>query len=194
MKIFFAVLLFVTNVKTFGQDNTLIRWNDAPPLSWNDFSGKVNDTSKYDAECFAEIRYQYRLYELGKFEFDVYAHFDKDISWSRKEKQSEALLKHEQMHFNIAQLFAKKLQSDFNTCSFTEKYEEQIQDLFAKTKQEYQAMQIRYDEETNHSLNKEKQKEWEVLIDYELAKSKLSLQLVQIELAQNTQKDIERGK
>jgi hypothetical protein len=193
MKNFLAVLLFVSSINSFGQDN-FIKWNETSQLTWDDFSGKINDTSKYDAECFAEIRYQYRLYDFGKWEFDVNAHFDKNISWSRKEKQSEALLRHEQLHFNIAQLFAEKLQKDFNTSSFTESYNDQIQLLFKQAKQEYQAMQIRYDEETNHSLNKEKQKEWEGLVDYELAKTRLSLQLVQIELAQNSKRDIERGR
>jgi hypothetical protein len=186
-----AVLLLIRSTSIYAQDNFL-KWNEVPLLTWNDFSGKVNDTSRYDAESFAEIRYQYKLYTPGKFEFDVFAHFDKNISWSRKEKQSEALLKHEQVHFNIAQLFAKKLESDFKTANFAENYNDQIQLIFAKTKQEYESMQKQYDEETNHSLNREKQKEWEGLVGYELAKTRLSLQLVQIELAQNSRKDIEK--
>ena len=191
MKIFIAAVLLIGSLKIYGQES-FIKWNETPLLTWDDFTGKVNDTSKFDAECFAEIRYQYKSYTAGKFQFDVYAHFDKNISWSRKEKRSEALLKHEQTHFNIAQLFAKKLESDFKTCNFAENYNDQIQLLFTKAKREYESMQTRYDEETNHSLNKEKQKEWEGLIGYELAKTRLSLQLVQIELAQNSRKDIEK--
>jgi hypothetical protein len=157
-----------------------IRWVEGQSLTWDDFVGKVNDSSQYDAECFAEIRYEYRFFTANRFEFEVYASFNKGSSWRRKEMETEALLKHEQMHFDIAELFAIKLKNDFENYSYTANYNEQILFLFEKRKQEYQAMQRLYDEETNHSLNKDRQKEWEDFIMNELHKSKLDLQIVEI--------------
>ncbi|MDQ6812684.1 MAG: DUF922 domain-containing Zn-dependent protease [Bacteroidota bacterium] len=166
-----------------------IRWSESQPLNWDDFTGKVNDTSKFDAECFAEIKYNYIFYSLSDFEFEVYANFDKNSSWSRREMQSSSLLKHEQMHFNIAELFAEKLQKDFNSYSYTAStYSLEINQLFDQRKSEYHAMQLQYDEETNHSLNKAKQQEWEEFVTNALRTTRLSLQLVR-----NNKKETVKG-
>ena len=188
MKIYITVLLLsIITISSSGQ-GSFIKWNENQQLSWEDFKGEVNDTSKFDAECFAEIRYNYKFYSPEDFEFDVYAHFNKNTSWSRKEKQSHALLKHEQMHFNIAALFAEKLKGLFNGYSYTASFNSQILQLFNQVKGQYHAMQLQYDDETNHSLDTEKQKEWEDLIGEEIRKTKLSLQL-----AQNVKKAIEKA-
>lgn len=179
-------LICFFTIITYGQQS--IRWTNNQQLTWDDFTGQVNDTSKYDAECFAEIRYNYTFYGPDDFEFDVYASFDKNSSWSRKHKQSEGLLKHEQMHFNIAQLFAEKIKNQFENYFYTASYSEQILQIFNLKKAEYQAMQLQYDEETNHSLNREKQKEWEERILSELRETQMSLQL-----AQNDRKDTGKG-
>jgi hypothetical protein len=187
MKIFFTAALLIITLTLSAQEN-YVRWNESQPLTWDDFTGKVNDTSKFDAECFAEIRYNYKFYSEGEFEFDVYANFNKNTSWSRKQMQSKELLKHEQLHFNIAALFAEKLKKQFNSYSYTASFDSQILQLFSEVKGQYQEMQLKYDAETNHSLNKEKQKEWEEFVESELRKTKLSLQL-----AQNEKKNTERG-
>jgi hypothetical protein len=173
-----TAFICISTILTYGQQS--IRWNEGDQLTWDDFTGKVIDTSKYDAECFAEIRYNYKFYSQHQFEFEVYANFDKNSSWSRKEQQSNALLKHEQMHFNIAELFAGKLRNDFQNFNYSANYSEQIDELFSSRKLQYQAMQRQYDDETNHSLNKDKQKEWEDLISLELQKTKQNLQFADI--------------
>ncbi len=122
MKILFTAFFLVVALTTFAQEN-FVRWSESQQLSWDDFTGKVNDTSKFDAECFAEIRYDYKFYGQGDFEFDVYANFNKNTSWSRKEIQSKELLKHEQLHFNIAALFAEKLKKKFNSYSYTPSFD-----------------------------------------------------------------------
>jgi hypothetical protein len=175
----FAITAFIcfSTILIYGQQS--IRWNENKQLTWEDFTGKVNDSSKFDAECFAEIRYEYRFFYPGVFQFDVYANFDRNNSWSRKEMQTPALLKHEQMHFNIAQLFAEKLRDDFENFNYSANYNDQIRLLFIRREQEYRQMQEQYDEETNHSLRTVKQKEWEDFIFGELRKTKLDLQFVE---------------
>lgn len=185
LRILFIIASFcLPAITTFGQQS--IKWSEDQLLTWSDFTGNVVDSSKFDAECFAEINYTYKFYNHKNFEFEVYAVFDKNTSWSRKEKQSDDLLRHEQMHFNIAQLYAEKLKKEFNSYSYTAGYNTQILEVFNQKKLEYQALQLRYDEETNHSLNKVKQKEWEEFIENELRNIRFSLQLVQ-----NEKKDIE---
>lgn len=188
MKVFvMTAFICISTILAYGQES--IRWNESRQLIWDDFTGTVNDTSRYDAECFAEIRYNYKVYSNSTFEFEVFASFDKNSSWSRKEMQTRALLKHEQLHFNIAQLFAEKLKKEFESCSYTVVYNSQILGLFNQTKLQYQAMQRQYDEETNHSLNKEKQKQWDDFIYLEVRKTRLSLQL-----AQNNKSEVSKEK
>jgi len=164
------------SITTRGQENP-IRWNEKKPLQWNDFTGEVNDTSWFDAECFAEVSYHYQFNSLTSFQFDVVANFIRNISWIKKEYQSEALLKHEQLHFDIAELFSLRLKGLFENYNYTEDFEYEIQLLFDEKKREYQLMQRQYDEETNHSRDKKKQKEWESYISSELTKMKLMQQI-----------------
>jgi hypothetical protein len=172
--VIFALVCFISIV-TSGQPN-LIRWNDKEPLRWEDFSGKINDTSWFDAECFAEIRYNYKFNNLKNFQFDVFANFDKNTSWIKKEYKSEALLKHEQLHFDIAQLFSLRIKEMFENYKFTQNYLAEIRLLFNKRKLEYLSIQHQYDEETGHSLDKKKQSEWENFVTTELRKMKFKQQ------------------
>jgi hypothetical protein len=169
-KLFLLIaVFFIINSTVHGQES-IIKWTSDQQLSWEDFTGKVSDTSTFDAETFAEIFYQYRSDNEKNFEFEVHAAFNKNASWFRKEMQCEALLRHEQLHFNIAALFAEKLRRDFNSYHFSSNYEHEIRYIFTRNKLGYQAMQNLYDEETNHSLNQQKQTEWEKYINNELNK------------------------
>src|SRR3954454_15021145 len=99
--------LILFNLYSYSQEN-LLCWDESKPLQWDDFSGKAKDTSFFDAESFAEVRFNYKLDQLHAFHFDVKAIFNKNISWIRQEHRSDALLKHEQIHFDIAELYARK--------------------------------------------------------------------------------------
>jgi hypothetical protein len=175
MKFFLVTaFIFLLSVITNAQDNS-IKWEENKSLQWVDFSGKENDTSRFDAECYAEICYSYTFYDLDDFDFEVEARFDKNTSWSRKGKQSDELLKHEQLHFDIAQLFANELKHEFENFNYTKNYQQEIVELFQKKKLEYKLMQQQYDDETNHSLNKQKQKEWFDLVYTQLSNTEHEL-------------------
>ena len=171
----FAFLCFAC-ILSYGQEN-FIRWNDKEPLQWEDFGGKIKDTSWLDAECFAEIRYNYQFKSLKDFQFDVFANFDKNTSWIRKESQSEALLKHEQLHFDIAELYSLRIKEIFENYRYTKNFISEIQLIFNNKKQEYLSMQQQYDEETEHSINKKKQKEWEASVTDALRQMKSKQQI-----------------
>jgi hypothetical protein len=158
----------------FAQESSLL-WNEQKPLSWADFSGQVKDSSAFDAEVFAEVRYKYTFYSLRDFQFEVFAIFNRNTSWSRTERRSEELLKHEQLHFDIAALHAQKLKDRFNSYNYTENFEQEIQQIFSELKEEYQAAQLKCDEETNHSVDKAKQLQWEQYVRNELIRLKSSL-------------------
>jgi hypothetical protein len=164
-----ATLLISIGTKA---SDSLFIWTESRPLQWNDFSRHLNDNSQFDAEVFAEVRYKYTFSAITDFKFEVVAVFNKNTSWSRISRQTEDLLKHEQLHFDIAELYARKLKAEFEKYNYTENFEQEVQEIFNTLKNEYRLMQLKCDEDTNHSLNKEKQLEWEAFIFNELLKMK----------------------
>lgn len=166
-----TVVLLIICVHSNAQENCLT-WNENNRLRWDDFSGKVNDTSKFDAESYAEVKFTYTFNSPRDFQFKVVANFNRDISWIKQGYKTDALLKHEQTHFDIAALFSGKLQFAFDNYSYTSNFENEIRQIFNQVKKNYHKTQQQYDEETNHSTNVLRQMEWEILIKKELDKLK----------------------
>jgi hypothetical protein len=162
------IIAFICSVNITSFAQNAILWNEKQPLQWLHFSGPVNENSRFDAESFAEVKFNYVFNSPTDFYFDVYANFNKDISWCKKEYQTADLLKHEQLHFDIAGLYAKRLKAAFEGFQYSEDFKNEIQQIFDQKKTEYHLMQQQYDEETNHSLKKERQKDWEVSISVQL--------------------------
>jgi hypothetical protein len=179
---FFILTAFIclANTIAHAQDSS-ITWEENRVLQWTDFAGKECDTSKFDAECYAEICYSYTFYDTTDFEFEVTAKFNKNTSWSRKGKQYVDLLKHEQLHFDIAQLYARELKQEFESFHYTCNYKEEIAELFNKKKLEYESAQRQYDDETNHSMNKDKQKEWAQLVVGKLTNTRPKMLLAKVD-------------
>jgi hypothetical protein len=166
-------LVFICSISSAFCQESFITWNDKKPLQWLDFAGPVKDSSTFDAESFAEVKFSYTFNSLNDFKFDVNATFNKNTSWYKKETQSLSLLKHEQLHFDIAELFAKKLKADFDNHVYTVNFKNEIAEIFDRKRVQYHLMQEKYDEETSHSLNAEKQRQWEFAIRDELRKMQL---------------------
>jgi hypothetical protein len=174
MKLFIFLLLLCFSTSAFYQQEDVILWNKNQRLSWKDFTGLADEKSSYYAATFASIRYRYQYSSTGKVynvKFEVYSYFTKSKSWSKKERQSVALLQHEQLHFDITELYARKLKEELERNKYTENYKSEIAEIFNIKKRELKQMEDKYDEETNHSQNKEKQQEWENYVAKELSKS-----------------------
>lgn len=169
----FIILAFIFAFSSpmFAQEN-FIKWNEGQSLQWPDFAGNVNEGSSFAAESFAEVKYNYTFNSPNDFYFDVYASFDKNTSWCRSQCKSPALLKHEQLHFDIAELYARKIKEAFYHFRYSKNFRNEIEQLFSQKKAEYHLVQMKYDDETNHSLNKQRQREWENFIANELDRTK----------------------
>ena len=117
----------------------------------------------------------------------VQAIFRPSVSWFKKDQLHpdnwEKLLKHEQGHFDLVEIYARKfepkLNQKFKNKSFTckgktdgEKEEFCIkeikkltEDYFNKLRPEYIKFDEKYDSDTKHGIDKEKQKEYDQLFD-----------------------------
>src|SRR4051812_25653520 len=122
----FAILIFICffGLKAFSQN--YIYWEESKPLDVNDFLGDVKESENFDAESFAEVTYSYSLNSFSNLSFEVHAQFNRNTSWIKKDGANEQLLRHEQLHFDIAELFARKIRLAFRDYQFTSDYAVEI--------------------------------------------------------------------
>jgi len=83
---------------------------------------------------------------------------------------NEIVLAHEQLHFDITELHARKLRYNIDTFKFSIDIKSEMNNLQIKANQELEAMQKQYDNETNYSINVDVQKKWQIFIQGELKK------------------------
>ncbi|MEO5941926.1 MAG: hypothetical protein ABIP30_03110 [Ferruginibacter sp.] len=140
------------------------------PLVWSDFTGTPDQSSLYYANTFWNINYGYsdedfKGNNVTIKDLAVNLQFVNDKSWKKEDKVSDALLKHEQGHFDIAILCQLEIISLVKNASLhKDDYKAQIKNIFRGSLQKYTALEDKYDVETSHSMNKDQQEEWNKFI------------------------------
>lgn len=156
----FLVLLTICLCFNFNQlfsQKNIIKWNKEIKLNWNDFNIKKGSKLAYSAVA---IKLNPTLSNTKRIKLEVYAYFDKEIS--RTGIFDDDVLAHEQLHFLIGELFARKLRKQilqFDKRKFF-KDRNHFNVLYQKNYQAYLEYQKRYDKETVNSVNKIEQKRW----------------------------------
>jgi hypothetical protein len=139
-----------------------ISWNAKQPLTWNDYLGSPDPTSDAAASTNTKISIDFNMSSTG-FTYKVKSFFSKQKSWAIH--KSAYILSHEQGHFDIAEIFARKLHKEMSEYRFnTKTYQKDLQKIYQKLTNEMFEMQSLYDAQTNHSIDKEKQGEWIIKI------------------------------
>lgn len=166
---FFLSLGFTICSNCMAQDT--IHWRPDYKLKWEDFKGKPDSSSQFGAISYPGIKYSLSANE-DSFNVKVICFFIKSRSWS-KLKSSDTLLMHEQVHFDIAELFARRLRKAFAEYKFNyPTVGKDIDNLFLLNKQERAKMDTLYDKETDFSRNRKQQLLWNKKIKTELDKLK----------------------
>ena len=157
-----------------SKSSDTLYWNDGIKLTWDDFKAISTDTKGYAAYTFTMITLNYEVKSSGQTftpTFTVKCAFQRSKSWvNRKDQKSQTpeILAHEQLHFTIAEITARKLRRNLKVQQYTKNYKNEIKEIYNKTLDEGEKMQARYDKETNHSIDKEAQKRWSYLIESDL--------------------------
>jgi hypothetical protein len=136
---------------------------DGTPVTWDMFEKVDSLESGYDADINSMIFYK----ENFAYNFTpaiAFAVMNKDKS--HVAERGDKLLIHEDYHFKITQVSAKKLRLElvkhpFASAQTTKKNIEKYIRALKKT-------QKRYDDETSHGVNRPKQLFWQKMIDNEL--------------------------
>lgn len=144
-----------------------INWQNGSELNWKSFKAKAPKSSSYKALSAVGISAGMSL-ENGNLELTVQSYFEPKESWT-KEKESEYLLNHEQMHFNISEIHARRLRKEYLNADWTLKnFKTNFSKLLKQQLAEENKMQEAYDSETNHSIVNEEQARWDKFVKKEL--------------------------
>ncbi len=158
---FIFLLLCISSINiTFGQnDPDIIIWGDKA-LEWEDFSGQVESNSEHEASTRGQLRAP-NSWNSDSLTVVITAEFIKSKSWV-KGTPSDHLLKHEQIHFDITEYHARLFRKDISNYRFQSfaTVADEVTALFNERFKQYNAMQNLYDQETNHSKNREVQAQW----------------------------------
>ncbi|MCM4168829.1 hypothetical protein KCTC52924_02524 [Arenibacter antarcticus] len=158
-----VLALFLVVEIGFGQQEGGVLWQQGNRLKWSDFKGKPSLTSNAAAVTASGITYSFSsLNKNGKIEVDfkVDAHFYPENSWVRSTTPNTAILNHEQLHFDITEIYTRKLRREFAKATFTKNTKSEVRGIYRQILKELSNYQNRYDKETNFSRNQEKQMEW----------------------------------
>jgi hypothetical protein len=144
------------NIKKLKGDT--IVWQKDSLLTRADFKGRV---TKQWAGCAATFIMIKPIESNGNILFSVQAVFQK--SKSNIIQTSDYVLKHEQLHFDICELYARKLRKMMLDKDFKKvrNIQNEIQNMYNKINNEYAKYEEKYDNDTNHGENPAKQKVWE---------------------------------
>lgn len=155
-----AVLLVAAWLTAPAQvkDEEVIRWHPQQRLTWADYKGKVKTDSDAAASTATYLGLEYNFGRNG-FDYTITCSFSKTRSWGLH--KTDYILAHEQGHFDIAEIFARKLNQQLKAYRFDRNnFKEDLKKIYVDLTTEKDALQNQYDRETNHSINKEKQAEW----------------------------------
>lgn len=144
-------------------------WCNKDKLRWDDFKGKIPDNGNSYLSAgtgYGLIPVRTRKNDL--LSYDIKLVFKKYESW--KKDTAEYLLAHEQLHFDIAELYARKLRKAIQDVPKTNRNptEEVFNTVIQKLYLENASMQRKYDEETIHGIIAESQIKWEKKISLKL--------------------------
>jgi len=167
--VLFATSFFIDSKNNLtAKGNSDILWIADRPLTWSDFEAEPDyDNDFIKALTASSIRYSYGCKD-GEIDFQIDAIFKKDQSWVKEVARTSYHLGHEQLHFDITELYARKLRKVLKEkkypCHRMYAFEQTIKDHLEKWRLE----QRTYDKETFFSVKEEEQSNWYFQINLQL--------------------------
>jgi len=139
-------------------DDTIL-WSASRRLVWSDFKGRPDNARDDAALTSSGIEFGYSYNERDGFSWHIACLFDKNKSWVRV--KNDYILAHEQGHFDVTEIFARKLNRQLKEYRFNrDRVQKEVPALYQSIMKEQQEMENRYDEETDNSRIKNKQAAW----------------------------------
>jgi hypothetical protein len=148
--------------------DSLLLWSSSNALSWDDFQGSPQMTEHIDYHAMTYIRIPFENYKVYKdsLVLDLPCYFVCRKSWVSE--PTEKLLNHEQKHFDIGEIIARKMRKAISHHISTDDIA--TTDFFKNVSHEYYSVELTslnhtYDHETKHGKDEIAQKKWDKKIE-----------------------------
>ena len=157
------ILSFCSTTSNSQEKDSIIIWNKNYKLSWNDFSGK-NYINKYNSSAISSLKLYYiqSYYKNKIHSYNVITLFYRYKSFSSS--NSLNLLKHEQIHFDIHEIFARKIRKHFQLLKNQNSSEYTYNRIFTKYIDSLAIYQEKYDLDTDYSIIEKRQNFWNKIV------------------------------
>jgi hypothetical protein len=158
------ILLSFFKLSSFcqGEGEELIDWKGAKKLTWTDYKGQPQAGTDAAAATTTYLGIEYLIDEKG-FTFKIQCRFSKTKSWGKS--KTDYILEHEQGHFDIAEIFARKLNKNMSEYKFNkDSFRKDLKSIYDSVAIEKENFQNQYDLETDHSRKKDQQAAWNLKI------------------------------
>jgi hypothetical protein len=133
-------------------------------LNINDFVLRKSNSKRFAAAVFTNLAYQSDVKMKNDtifLDFKTKVYKVKGMSWYIENELNQYALAHEQLHFDITHLVAEKFKERLRDEALpAQDFGSRIQYLFIEYYRLMNTMQNKYDNETNHGLNKTEQAIW----------------------------------
>ena len=160
MKIILGIFILCSSFVISDGDN-LKYWNTYSKLTWNDFVESTDLAANEDAKVYIEMPSPFQTTINYEMVIKIQTCVDRTKSKVRKGHQNDTLLMHEQGHFDLQEIIARKFRKEVRSFKF--KYEGLKEDYFKiadKYSKETDSIHVLYDNETSHSKNRKEQMIW----------------------------------
>ena len=187
-KLFFLIVFSCFSLSSFSQkieekEGEFIEWKEGVQLKWEDFLAIPDSSIHHEAISSLGFKYKFNQDTLDSYLIRpvVLAVFYPSKSWT-KGVDSDNLLQHEQLHFDILELIARQLRKELKGLEKEERVKlDEIYQILNQYVDKLDVVQDQYDKETGHSIAANKQREWAEKIKKELALYK-EYHLIDVEL------------
>jgi hypothetical protein len=140
-----------------------IPWQEERLLTWEDFQGSIKRNTDAVASTNTSLGIAYQILD-GKLVYQITCNFSKPNSWGSL--KTDYILAHEQAHFDITEIYARKLHRALSNYKLDRmNYQRDIGKIYNEIVEGKEAMQKAYDGESDHSRKRKQQMEWLEKID-----------------------------
>jgi hypothetical protein len=150
--------IFLVTLASGSPDRSLIDWKENRKLAWSDFRASPARHTPIAALSSTSIRVDFEFSDQS-MRYHIRCQFDKNSSWGRV--RNNYILSHEQLHFDIAEWYARKLNKILREYTrLGKEHEQEVGRIYDRTMKEYRDTQERYDHQTSYSINHGEQRLW----------------------------------
>lgn len=173
MKQFLFLIALLISGHAFSQsDEEKIEWKEDRPLTWADFKADPPEDDPFTANTNSGISYSWTYStSTGRpdLRYEVHTYFYPELSWAREQEENDYILAHEQLHFDISELHARKLRKELKEYEIGRNIRRDLKIIYNRIENEREAMEEAYDTESDHSKNREAELRWRKMVAKKLS-------------------------